>query len=119
MNKRPYSVAAVGLLFVASGLLGLAYHLGEFKRWHPFPYELLLISALRLVAIVGGVYVLRGRNWARWMAVAWMAFHVVLSAFHSVAQLVVHSVLLALIAGILFRAPATKYFVRKEPGGIE
>ena len=36
------------------------------------------------LAIVCGVFLLRGHNWARWLALAWIAFHVVLSAFHAI-----------------------------------
>jgi hypothetical protein len=56
---------------------------------------------------------LRGRNWARWGALAWMAFHVVLSAFHSLVQLAMHSVFFAVIAYFLFRPAAKEYFRAK------
>ncbi len=33
---------------------------------------------------------LRGSNWARWLALAWIAFHVFLSFLHSWQQVLVH-----------------------------
>ncbi len=53
---------------------------------------------------------LRGHNWARWLALAWIAFHVVLSAFHALAELAVHSLFCAIMAYFLFRPAANGYF---------
>ena len=39
----------------------------------------------------------RGQNWARWLALLWMAFHVAIS-FPVVRQVVTHSIIFALIA---------------------
>jgi len=47
----------------------------------------------------------RGRNWARWLALVWMAFHVAIS-FPVVRQVVTHSIIFALIAWVLFRPDA-------------
>ena len=57
---------------------------------------------------------LRGQNWARWLAVAWMAFHVAISVFHPLRELAIHVVFLVLIAWILFRPGATRYFRKAE-----
>ena len=46
---------------------------------------------------------LRGRNWARWGALAWMLFHVILSAFHALHEFAIHAVFLAIMARLLFR----------------
>jgi hypothetical protein len=56
----------------------------------------------------------RGRNWARWLALVWMAFHVAIS-FPVLRQVVIHSILLALIAWILFRPDARRYFTPPKP----
>jgi hypothetical protein len=53
---------------------------------------------------------LRGHNWARWLALAWIGCHVILSAFHSVFEVAVHGLLFAAIAYFLFRPRATRYF---------
>jgi hypothetical protein len=110
MNKRPLSVTVIGCLFIAAGIIGFAYHATEFKSLHPFPSEIVWAAAVRLLAVVGGVFVLRGRNWARWLLVAWIAFHVVLSAFHSWSELIVHGLLFVVVAYVLFRPRASAYF---------
>jgi hypothetical protein len=59
---------------------------------------------------VSGIFLLRGQNWARWLALAWIVFHVALSAFHPLRELAVHVVLCAFIALVLFRPAAGRYF---------
>lgn len=110
MNKRPLSVTVLAWLYVATGALGLAFHLSEFKSLHPFHYDAVGIALVRLIAIVAGAYMLRGSDWARWLALAWIAFHVIISAFHPLFQLAVHSLLCVAFAYILFRPRATQYF---------
>ena len=110
MNKRPLSVVIISCVFIAVGTVGLAYHATDFKRQGPFQYEVALICLVRLMAIVAGVFMLRGQNWARWLATAWLAYHVILSAFHSVSQTLTHAVLLAVIAYFLFRPRVSAYF---------
>ncbi len=101
LNTRPVSVTVIGCIFVAAGTSGLIYHLPDFSLW---------VSLVRLIAIVCGVYMLRGHNWARWAALAWIAYHVILSAFHSMFELAVHALLCAAFAYFLLRPRATRYF---------
>ena len=110
MNKRPLSVTIIGCIFIAAGVIGFAYHVTEFKTLRPFEYDLVWVSLLRLLAILGGVFVLRGSNWARWLVLIWIAYHVILSAFHSAFELIVHGLLFAVIAYVLFRSQASRYF---------
>ena len=109
MNPRPLPVTVIGCLLIVTGAIGLAYHLTEFQA-QPFPTELVWISLVRLIAVVCGVYLLRGSNWARWLALAWIAFHVVVSAFHSWFQAAAHALICAAFAYFLFRPGATRYF---------
>jgi hypothetical protein len=53
---------------------------------------------------------LRGRNWARWLALAWMAAHVAISVFHRMPELIIHCAMLILIGVVLFRRAARQYF---------
>jgi hypothetical protein len=110
MSKRPLSVTVIGWLFVLAGFIGLAYHASDFVARRPWEYDLVLVCFVRLLAILFGVFLLRGRDWARWGLIIWMAYHVILSGFHSVLELVMHSVLLALIAYFLFRPEVSAYF---------
>ncbi len=59
---------------------------------------------------------LRRQNWARWLALAWMAFHVIVSFFDRFRGLAVHCILFAVIAWFLLRPQAARYFrpVRSE-----
>lgn len=110
MNKRPISVTALSSLFIAVGVVGLAHHLTELNLEDPFRSELFWIFLICLTAIVCGVYMLRGRSWARWLALAWIAFHVAVSALHSWHQFIVHGLLLAVVAYVLFRPEVRAYF---------
>ena len=38
-------------------------------------YDDALVELTELIAIVCGVFLLQGRNWARWLALAWIASH--------------------------------------------
>jgi hypothetical protein len=109
-GKRPVAVTLVGGLFIAAGIVGLAYHVTDIDTSGPFRLEAVWILLLRLLATVGGVFVLRGRNWARWLVVAWMAYHVALSAWHSPVEIAVHAMLLVLIAYVLFRKQSAAFF---------
>src|SRR5882762_5362017 len=104
--KRPLPVTILGYLFIVVGLVGLAYHLFEspLDRW------IVLISIIRLIAVVGGVFLLRGHNWARWLLLAWLSFHVVVSAFHSLSEFIPHVVLLVIFGYVLLGPPTSKYF---------
>jgi len=72
--------------------------------------DYLLIAGIRVVAIVGGVFLLLGHNWARWLMAAWLAFHVVVSFYHSVQEAVMHTILLILYVFFVFRPPDSEYF---------
>jgi len=104
--KRPLPVTILGCLFIVVGLVGFVYHLSEspLDRW------IVLISIVRIIAVVGGVFLLIGHNWARWLMLAWLAFHVVVSAFHSLSESIAHVVLLIIVGYVLLRPPASKYF---------
>ena len=110
MKKRPRSITIIGWLFVGAGTIGLAYHATKFKAQRPFEYELIWVCIVRLLAILSGVFILRGSNWARWALLVWLAYHVILSAFHSLSEMAMHSLLLGVVAYFLFRPQASAYF---------
>lgn len=110
MRKRPISVTIMGWLFIAAGAVGLLYHATGFGTRHPLDSEFFWICSLRLLAILGGVFLLRGRNWARWLLVVWLGYHVALSVLHAPFELVVHSLLFVLVLYLLFRSRASAYF---------
>ena len=107
MSPRPRSLTIIGWLFVAVGATGLVYGLLDLDNATASRQELLDLgyaTVSRLVAILGGALLLRGAPWARWILVAWLAFHVVLGAFHSFVQFAVHAVLMAIVCFFMFRS---------------
>ena len=103
--KRPMIVTAIGLLFVVAGAVGFAYH---FRG--PYDRDFAAIEAVRSLAVVGGIFLLMGRGWARWLVLAWLGFHVGISALDSVGKFAFHLVLLLVIGYTLLRPPASEYF---------
>src|SRR5271169_2433334 len=108
MNKRPMYVTVLGYLLIAVGAIGIAYHFTEFKGAKPSEYFLVL--AVRLIAIVCGAFMLGGRDWARWLAIAWIAFHLGISIFHTREGIAVHAVVLIAFSVLLFLPAANRYF---------
>lgn len=109
MNKCPLSIRIVACLFIMMGAIGFLYHLKEFN--FPGPLEYFWVLSLRLLAIMGGVFLFRGRNWARWLLVGWLAYHAVLSFFHPRTELGIHVLFLLIITYLLFRPSVAPYFV--------
>jgi hypothetical protein len=106
-TKRPFSVLLVASAYLAIGVVGFAAHFRELLQAHnDAPW----IELTEFLAIVAGAFLLRRHNWARWLATVWIGFHVVLSAFHSVREMAIHALLLAVIAWLLFRPAASRYF---------
>ncbi|HTD88380.1 MAG TPA: hypothetical protein VK850_17540 [Candidatus Binatia bacterium] len=110
MRSRPLSVTIVGCLFIGTGAVGLAYHAKELGAADAFKNDGAWVCLVRLLAIVFGVFTLRGSNWARWGLILWMAYHVVLSVYHSLSQVLMHALLTALFAWLLLRPAASAYF---------
>jgi hypothetical protein len=110
MSKRPGSITIISWIFIAAGVVGLAYHATELNAQHPFANDFFWIGFIRLLAILGRVFMLRGSNWARWLLVAWLGYHVALSVLHTPFELVVHSLLFAAVLFFLFRPQASAYF---------
>jgi hypothetical protein len=111
MNGRPLPVTIIACIYIDTGAFGIAFHLNEFHaEGRPFQHDILWITLVRLLAVVAGAYMLRAANWARWLALLWMAFHVVLSAFHSLPEFAMHAVLFVVFAYFLLRPAANQYF---------
>jgi uncharacterized membrane protein HdeD (DUF308 family) len=109
--KRPFQVAMLAWLFIAVGILSTVYHLlkGSLDRWI---VPILLVGA---IAIAAGVFLLRGARWARWLVLAWLAFHLVVSAFNSLSDAMAHLVLLLVVGYVLLGPPTSNYFQSSQP----
>jgi hypothetical protein len=112
MKKRPALVTAISWVLIASGMAGLAFHITEFATVDKLDY--VVVSLVRGLAIVAGGFMLRGSNWARWLAMLWISFHVIISVFHPIRQLAIHILVFAVFALVLFRSDAVDYFRRAE-----
>ena len=108
--QRPYEVTVAGWLFIVIGTLNTAYHLrkGALDRWMG------LILLLTVSAIVAGFFLLRGARWARWLALAWVAFHVGVSALNSVSESLPHVVLLSVAGYVLLGPPTRQYYQQRQ-----
>lgn len=109
-KKRPITITSLSWLYIAVGTLGTAGHYGNFWTHKPTVNEFVWITMLGVAAVLAGVFMLRGRSWARWLALAWIAAHVVISVFHPLTELLVHCALLVLFCYLLFRPAAREYF---------
>src|SRR5690242_9558547 len=108
LRKRPLSITAVGLLFLITGVVTFGFHLSREWGYGAIHPDVLLVLSVSLLALVAGIFMLRGSNWARWLALAWLAFHVVISALNSWRETVTHALLFALIAWLLLRPEAAR-----------
>jgi hypothetical protein len=115
MHKRPLSITIIGWIFIAVGIVGLIYH-----STHPNEEYILWILFVRFLALVCGVCMLFRQNWTRWLAAAWLAYHVYLSfqdylsRHDKVPSLIVHALLFVVITYFLFRPSSTAYFRGKD-----
>ena len=105
--QRPLAVTVISLIYIVVGIVGLVFHLVDFKGQLSLRSEITWVTAVRLLAIVAGI----DHNWARWLALAWMAFHVVLGALNAPSQLLLHAFLLVVLAISCFVARAQIIFV--------
>jgi hypothetical protein len=109
-NQRPLSVTLVALVLIIAGLVGLIYQAKELDLHQPFQNDTLWVELVRVLAIVSGIFMLRRSNWARWLAIVWIGFHVAISFLHSWQQVVMHAIVFAVFAFLLFRPAANRYF---------
>ena len=111
LGSRPVRVLVIAGVYLGVGIIGFVAH---FRDLFTTPWEGVWIELTEFIAAVTGVYLLRGRNWARWLAVAWIVFHVVLSAFSSIREVAIHAAIAALISWLLFSSDTTPWFHRPD-----
>ena len=109
LSKRPMAVTGVAWLLIVVGIGMFVFHSPELLH---LSWDGILIELLELLAVVAGAFMLRRQNWARWLALAWLAFHIALTLVPPFHGLVVHVLILAGIAWILLRTDAAEYFRR-------
>jgi hypothetical protein len=123
MTPRPRAISVLGWLFIVVGSAGILKDVlplmtansaqQVLKLKSEWPADLAPAWASRLLAVIGGVGILYGFTWARWLLVGWMGFHIVLSIMHSPMQLLIHCLFFAPILYFLFR-PTSSMYLRGE-----
>ena len=108
--KSPIPVVIIGWLFIVAGIIGFIYHLKDLNLRDLFSNDAMWVLFVRLLAIAGGILVLRANNAGRWLLVLWLMYHVVLSFFHSLSEVVTHVIILVVISYVLFHPKVTPFF---------
>ena len=119
MSKRPRSVTVISWIFIAFGgiallnsqlpkLPGAEESIAEYRSQHPVLYAVMLAGPI--VAVVCGVFMLRGHNWARWLLVIWFGYNVIGNVLHSPLKLLLPGLLFGVAVFFLFRPRATAFF---------
>lgn len=112
-TKCPVAVLILSCIYIAVGATQFVVHF-HFHELMALQPDSLWIEPTELLAVISGVFMIRGHNWARWLALVWMAFHVAIS-FPVVRQLVTHSIIFAFIAWVLFLPDVRRYFTPLKP----
>lgn len=114
MKNCPVPVIIVSFLFILVGCIGFVYHLKELFELNNNLNETVWILCLRILAVGCGVLLLFRINRGRWLAIAWLVYHIVISAFNSTSEMIAHIVILVLVAVLLFLPVSSTYFQKKE-----
>jgi hypothetical protein len=113
MKMRPLHLTVLSWLLIALGAVEFAVHAAN-VRW-PLTADGVGVPLFELVILVCGVYMLRGQPWARWVALAWIGFHIIVSSLHSVQAAIVHGLLFLVLAWLMFQPEVNAWFRREEP----
>lgn len=110
MTKRPIAVTVVSWLIMAAGAFGLVRGFANAKMIWPPEQDLIWIVIIDVIGIACGIAMLQGRNWARWLTLAWVGAHVVITSFYMSRTILAHAVIFAMIVYLMFRADVRVYF---------
>jgi hypothetical protein len=116
--NRPLAIVIVSALFILTGILGIATHTNDFNNPDIKLVELLWTLLVRILAIVCGVLLLYKIKWARWLAIVWLVYHIVIGAFNSTKEVISHTVILVIVCVLLFLPTSVDYFKRKTSSEI-
>ena len=114
MKNRPLPVVIVSILFIVAGCVGFIYHFKEFFEPDAKVYDLIWIEFVRILAVVCGFLLLRGIDWARWLSIAWLLFHVIISALNSTSEMIAHIVFLITVMVLLYLPVSSSFFQNKN-----
>jgi hypothetical protein len=126
MKTCPPTITLLSFLFIAVGVISTAVHVWQFKISRPTQLEEAGIYVIGSLAVIAGIFMLRGRNWARWLALGWISFHVIVAALNrplgmATFGLLIHAIFVALLAWFLFRRESQEWFSPRPaaaPAGV-
>ncbi len=111
MIRRPIAVTVVGWLMMAAGAFGLVRGFMYARTLWPPEHDLIWIVLIDGAGIVCGAFLLRGRNWARWLTLVWIGGHVAVISVLNHRGILVHALIFAMIGYLLvFRGDVREYF---------
>lgn len=110
--KRPTPVVVVATLYLLVGMIGFIGHFPELLARHS---DAIAIEVTEFLAVVSGVFLLLRHNWARWLALAWILFHVAISFTDPIGKLAAHVIFCILITWALFRPASRQWFRPTAP----
>jgi hypothetical protein len=116
MKQRPFAVTVLGWLFIAIGVVALAMDV-RFALARGGGIDEAMIFPVHALAVVAGAFMLRGDNWARWLAVLWMGFHVGVTVLNAWRGFAFHIILFIGVSYLLFRADAGAWFGPEKVAG--
>jgi uncharacterized membrane protein HdeD (DUF308 family) len=115
VKPRPLSITIISWLFIVFGAIALVA--GLWPLVHMNGAQLIadsekhwMVHLSRIAQIVAGVGMLYEHNWARWLLVVWLAFHIIVGALHSSIQMLTHVLFFLVGMFFLFRPAASAYF---------
>ena len=111
--NRPLPVIIVSALFILTGSVGIANSIKDFLEPNDKLYQLVWILFVRILAVVCGLLLLYRIGWARWLAIAWLVYHIGISALNSTPQMIAHIVFLIIVSVLLFLPVSSMYFQNK------
>ena len=112
---RPLSVTIVAWIVIVLGVAGAFLIIPEISKAAPLTSMQITFAYTGLaVAVVSGFFMLGGKNWSRWLYVAWCIFGLAyaLTTAPNPLLLVPGALKTAIIAFVLFRRPANLFFSR-------
>lgn len=107
--QRPLLITLLGWLLILVGTVEFIYRLTKIHR-PVHAGDDLWVPLFELIILVSGIFLLRGSNWARWLAVAWIGFHITVGFQYSVVQGVIHSLVFLVFVWLLFRPDVNAWF---------
>ena len=111
---RPISVTIVAWIVIVLGVAGAFLMMPGISKAPLTSMQITFAYAGLAVAVVSGIFMLGGKNWARWLYVVWCIFGLTyaLTTVPNPLLLIPGALKAAIIAFVLFRKPANSFFLR-------